>query len=299
MLAVQRIDHVSMAAPDWRQQHDFLRDLFGFSFVKEIGPAELKPFGGCSERIYGTDIGWEVITPDPRDPTGGFIQKFLDERGGMHHIAVEVKNVDEAVVELERLGLEPFGGISEDGDWRMAYIHPKDSSGILWQLYHLLRPDEPQPKGEEPTQGAVGYKRMDHVSMAVADLDAQIAWQERVLGMKVEARWQHPSGDFRGCTMSIPGTKLEFEIMTQTEKPSFITRFLEDRGPGLHHVCSEVESMDRAVAALRERGIEPHGGVRTSDWKYEVFIHPRDGGGVLFQLYEVRGDGKRASERSG
>ena len=54
----------------------------------------------------------------------------------------------------------------------------------------------------------------------------------------------------------------------------------------MHHICCEVASVEAAAAALREAGIEPFGGVTKSDWKTHTFIHPRDSGGVLFQLFE-------------
>jgi methylmalonyl-CoA/ethylmalonyl-CoA epimerase len=62
-------------------------------------------------------------------------------------------------------------------------------------------------------------------------------------------------------------------------------RFLRERGPGLHHVTFQVESVERATEALRQFGYTPFGGRDMGRYK-EVFVHPRDAGGVLFQLYE-------------
>ena len=54
----------------------------------------------------------------------------------------------------------------------------------------------------------------------------------------------------------------------------------------MHHVCIEVASVEAAAEGLRANGIEPFGGIIESDWKRHTFFHPRDSGGVLFQLVE-------------
>ena len=54
----------------------------------------------------------------------------------------------------------------------------------------------------------------------------------------------------------------------------------------MHHICCEVASVERAAEALREEGIEPFGGIIDSGWKKHTFLHPKDSGGVLFQLFE-------------
>ena len=75
-------------------------------------------------------------------------------------------------------------------------------------------------------------------------------------------------------------------ILEPLGENSFIEKFLNERGPGLHHVTLEVDDADAAASWLRECGIEPFGGPRVSyDWK-EMFVHPKASGGVLFQLYE-------------
>jgi methylmalonyl-CoA/ethylmalonyl-CoA epimerase len=75
--------------------------------------------------------------------------------------------------------------------------------------------------------------------------------------------------------------------MIQPSRPdSFVQKFIDSKRPGMHHICCQVESVEAAAEALRANGIEPFGGVIDSDWKKHTFIHPRDSGGVLFQLFE-------------
>jgi methylmalonyl-CoA/ethylmalonyl-CoA epimerase len=86
--------------------------------------------------------------------------------------------------------------------------------------------------------------------------------------------------------MRIPNSKLQFEIMAPSRPDSFVQKFIDARRQGMHHICCVVESVDRAAAALKANGIEPFGGVIESDWHRHTFIHPKDSGGVLFQLFE-------------
>ncbi len=282
LLPITRVDHISMAAADWRAQSAKLERLLGFTFLHswEAGPGQ--DFDGCVSRVRGTGIEFEVISPVGPD---SFVQKFLDQNGpGLHHITVEVEDIHAAAKELERLGLTPFGGVQDDGSWYVTYIHPKESGGVLWQLFVAHRPAPEVDR--EAGGGVVDLQRVDHVSMAVPDLDAQVAWQERVFGMTLLNRWEDEQLGYRGAELAIPGSRLKFEIIAPTREESFVQKFIATRRPGMHHVCCEVASVDRAVAALRAEGIEPWGGIIENDWKRHTFIHPRDSGGVLFQLFE-------------
>jgi len=282
LIAVTHIDHISMGAADAPKQQKLLERLLGFKFLYEFPKHDPMGFGGCTSQVRGTDMEFEVI--EPASPKS-FVQRFLDESGpGLHHIAVEVASIDEAVAEMERLGLTPFGGIATDSQWRFTFIHPKESGGILWQPFEWTRP--PRELDRNAGGGVVGLVRMDHVSMAVPDADSQVEWQAKVFGMELKGSWTDEQLGYHGRLMSIPNSKLEFEIVSPSRPDSFIQKFIAERRPGMHHICCEVESVEAAVAGLRREGIEPFGGIVENGWKKHTFIHPRDSGGVLFQLFE-------------
>jgi methylmalonyl-CoA/ethylmalonyl-CoA epimerase len=272
-----------MAAPAWKPQAEKLQHLLGFKLLHDFGTnSSAAGFAGCVSQVPGTEIEFEVLEPaGPRS----FVQKFLDEQGpGLHHITLEVDDLEAACAELERHGITPFGGITDDGQWRMTYIHPKDSGGILWQLFV---PKHKPPKVDRSTgRGAIGLRRIDHVSLAVPDLETAVAWHTRVIGMVEDGRWTDDEMAYTGCNLAIPGSKLRFEIIAPTGADSFVQKFIDRKRAGMHHICCEVESVDAAAQALRQNGIEPFGGIIASDWKRHTFLHPRDSGGVLFQLFE-------------
>lgn len=282
MLPLKRVDHISMAHPDWKSQAAHLQRLLGFRFLHNWDANGGSDFTGSVSQVRCTGIEWEIISPaGPKS----FVQRFLDEQGpGLHHITVEVHDLKEACAEMERQGMKPYGGIQNDGMWDLTYIHPKDSGGVLWQLFV---PRKPPPEVDRSAGGGVvDLQRVDHVSIAVPDLEKQADWQERVFGMVREGTWEEERLGYRGTVMTVPGSLLKFEIMQPTRPDSFVQKFIEQRRPGMHHVCCEVASVEAAAEALRREGIEPYGGVIESDWRKHTFLHPRDSGGVLFQLFE-------------
>jgi methylmalonyl-CoA epimerase len=271
-----------MAAPSWREQADRLQKLLGFKFLHNWEAKPGEDFAGCVSQVRGTGIEFEIIEPAGED---SFVRKFIEERGpGLHHITVEVEDIHATIAELERLGITPFGGLVDDGVWLLTYIHPKESNGILWQLFVPKEP--PRDIDRSAGGGIVDLQRVDHVSMAVTDIDRQAEWQNRVLGMQELNRWRDDELGYIGSIMSIPGSLLQFEMMQPTRPDSFVQKFIDTRRQGMHHVCCEVASVERAAEALRAEGIEPFGGIIESDWKKHTFLHPKDSGGVLFQLFE-------------
>jgi methylmalonyl-CoA/ethylmalonyl-CoA epimerase len=121
--------------------------------------------------------------------------------------------------------------------------------------------------------------------MVVAKLDDRLPMLTELFGMKVLERFDNPRAGYNGVTLEVPGSNTQWELLEPSSDDSFIARFLRDRGPGLHHVTFEVESVETATSALKQYGYEPFGGRSYPSYK-EVYVHPRDSGGVLFQLYE-------------
>jgi methylmalonyl-CoA/ethylmalonyl-CoA epimerase len=131
----------------------------------------------------------------------------------------------------------------------------------------------------------IGIKRLDHVCWAVHKLDDVLPLLTELMGMTVEGRFENPEVGFRGVGLRVPGGTGHFEVLEPYDEKSYLYKFLNEKGPGLHHVTFEVEDADRAAAAITGFGIKPWGGVNRSHGWVETFIHPADSGGVLFQFY--------------
>ena len=133
---------------------------------------------------------------------------------------------------------------------------------------------------------ALGWKRLDHVSIAAADPKAAAAFWRKLLGGEIDHFTVSPDGGFRVAMMHLPKRQTGLELIGPYDDDSFMQRFLRDRGPGVHHLTIEVEDIEQALAHVRDvMGIEPLDEPYDDyEWR-QFFVHPRDTGGVLIQFY--------------
>ena len=134
---------------------------------------------------------------------------------------------------------------------------------------------------------SLGWKRLDHLSLAVPDVAQSAAFYRKLFGATPDHDFRSEEEGWEGTLLHLPGRQLQLEFLQPVGPDSFLHRFLAGHGPGVHHITVEVDSIDDAVTFLREEmGVEP---VREifSDGKWrQTFIHPRDTGGLLVQLFE-------------
>jgi methylmalonyl-CoA/ethylmalonyl-CoA epimerase len=144
----------------------------------------------------------------------------------------------------------------------------------------------------------IKVKRIDHVAIAVADRDASARELSALFGLLPGAREEvssqatdvaflHPGGGSQGAT-GPAGEDAAIELCAPSagDGNAGLLRFLSHRGPGLHHVCFEVDDLPGALAALKAAGVRlidesPRPGARGHQ---VAFLHPSATGGVLFEL---------------
>ena len=129
--------------------------------------------------------------------------------------------------------------------------------------------------------------RIDHIAVLVDDLEKTLAFWRDGLGMEVSHQQDVPTEQARIAFLPVGDS--EIELVQPTTDDSGLRRYLEKRGPGMHHVCLQVDDIEAMLARLKARGIELiNEAPRTSaDGKKYAFIHPRSAGGVMVELYEL------------
>ena len=134
------------------------------------------------------------------------------------------------------------------------------------------------------------FTAVDHVGIAVADLDEAIAWYARIFGMQVVHEETNEEMGVREAMLRVgddpSGT--EVQLLAPLSPDTTIGRFLDRFGPGIQQLAYRVEDIDVVVSTLRERGIQllydtPRRGTAGARVN---FIHPKDAGGVLVELIE-------------
>ena len=130
----------------------------------------------------------------------------------------------------------------------------------------------------------VKAKGLDHVAIAVKDLEKAIAFYEKAFGLKLAEIEEVKSEKVR---TAIFGHGLgRIELICPTEPDTGVARFLEKRGEGLHHICIEVDDIEAALAELKAQGaplIDEVPKVGAGGAKI-AFIHPKGAHGVLTEL---------------
>jgi len=131
------------------------------------------------------------------------------------------------------------------------------------------------------------YQQIDHVGIAVTDLDSGIARYQELLGVSPSVRKRMEKDGIDAAMLDLGSTHVE--LIAPTGPESAISRFLEKHGEGMHHVAYRVDDIRAALAQLRGQGArlldeEPRVGVMGH---LVAFIHPQSAGGVLTELVEA------------
>ena len=141
-----------------------------------------------------------------------------------------------------------------------------------------------------PTLPAVGLLRIDHVGVAVPDLDEAIAFYAHAFGMRCVHQETNTDQGVREAMLAVGDDPAggRVQLLAPLGPQSPIARFLDRSGPGVQQVAYTVADVDATCAALRARGLRllydtPRRGTAGSRIN---FVHPKDAGGVLVELVQ-------------
>ncbi len=140
--------------------------------------------------------------------------------------------------------------------------------------------------GAEGTTGGGLLTEIDHVAIAVADLDAAVAWYEQVFGAQVVHREGVESDGVEEALLAVADSFVQ--LLTPTRADSPVAKFLGSRGEGLHHVGYRVADCAAALQAVKDSGgrvidERPRPGSRGTT---VAFVHPKAAFGTLIELVQ-------------
>ena len=132
------------------------------------------------------------------------------------------------------------------------------------------------------------FTHIDHVGIAVPDLDEAIAFYRDTFGMETVHEETNEEQGVREAMVAVGDSGSCIQLLAPLDESSTIAKFLDRSGPGLQQLAFRVRDLDEVSAVLRERGLrllydEPRRGTAGSRVN---FIHPKDAGGVLVELVE-------------
>ena len=129
-------------------------------------------------------------------------------------------------------------------------------------------------------------KKISHIAIVVPDINEALTFWQDALGLDLSHVENVPAQETRVAFLPTGGS--EVELVEPTNDTSGMARYMAKRGPGIHHICFEVEGIEGILAQLKAKGVqlineEPTIG---AGGKKVAFIHPKSTGGVLVELYE-------------
>lgn len=130
-------------------------------------------------------------------------------------------------------------------------------------------------------------KKIDHVALVVGDINEALGFWQDALGIELEHQEEVPRE--KSAIAFLPVGDSEIELVQPTSGDLGIANYLEKRGPGMHHICLEVDNIEEMLLKLKEkeiRLIHDQPVIADSGKKY-TFIHPKAAFGVLVELYEL------------
>ena len=132
------------------------------------------------------------------------------------------------------------------------------------------------------------FTAIDHVGIAVADLDAAVVFYRDTYGMRLAHEEVNEEQGVREAMMAVGDSGSHIQLLAPLSPESTIAKFLDRSGPGVQQVAYRVEDLEDVSAVLRDRGLrllydEPRRGTSNSRVN---FIYPKDAGGILVELVQ-------------
>jgi methylmalonyl-CoA/ethylmalonyl-CoA epimerase len=132
------------------------------------------------------------------------------------------------------------------------------------------------------------FSKIDHVGIAVPDLDEAIAFYRDTFGVVSVHEETNEEQGVREAMLAVGDGETRIQLLAPLSPESTIAKFLDRSGPGLQQLAYRVTDVEKVSAVLRERGVrllydQPRRG--TADSRIN-FVHPKDAGGVLVELVE-------------
>lgn len=126
--------------------------------------------------------------------------------------------------------------------------------------------------------------KLDHIAIAVKSIEERLKIWQHVLNLKLGFIKDVPDQKVKVAVLDING--LHIELLEPLEETSTISKFIEKKGEGLHHLCFEVENIESMLLNMKKQGIKLIDEVPKigASGKKIAFIHPKDMGGVLIEL---------------
>jgi methylmalonyl-CoA/ethylmalonyl-CoA epimerase len=130
-------------------------------------------------------------------------------------------------------------------------------------------------------------KAIHHIAFVVDDMEESLTFWRDALGIQMREMQALPSEKSQVAFLPLAGAELE--LVRPTSNDSGVGKYLAKHGPGMHHVCLEVDDIEAMLTQLKMKGVRLINDKPTlaADGKRYAFVHPESTSGVLVELYQI------------
>jgi catechol 2,3-dioxygenase-like lactoylglutathione lyase family enzyme len=264
--ASTRLDHVAVAVEQWsdawpRYVHELGGTWHSGGVNVGFSPAQLK---------YANGARIEIL--QPWEPASNpFLRRFLDHSGpGPHHLTFKVGDIEAALRQVGDAGFDPVGVRLDDPQWREAFLHPRQATGVVVQMAQAEHEwIGPAPEGF-PTGPLPPALSLRHVTHVVRHLDGALELFQGLLGGRITGRHIASEDGWEAVDVAWPGP-LALRLVspvTDADPTSTVRTWLGDRPGRIHHLAFELPDSgavgngpDAARAGVRVPGVVPGQGL--------------------------------------
>ena len=277
---LSKIHHVGIVVRNLEEAYGFYRDTLGLTLGKM---ATIEDQGVKAALLPVGESEIELLEPITADSG---VAKFLERKGGgLHHICFETDNVETELQGAKDKQIRLIDQTPRDGlAGRIAFLHPQACCSVLVEYAQPVDYTEHTSLLSQGRSRGFTAKRLDHVVIAVNDLDAAVATYQNNFGLEREEAKDVPALGLRNTFLPIGDAKIE--MVTPLGDKSPIGQFIEKKGEGMYLLSLDVDYLDGAIKAFAEKGIKAN--VIKGSAGDMAMISPKHTHGVLLQLLSRR-----------
>ena len=280
-----RVDHFSIAVHSIDRTLDFLSRYLPVVMSNQTRPGYTDEFRWCD--FYVGHVKLELI--ESARP-GSFVERFLERRGeGIHHLSIEIDQLDPLTERMERDGLRIVDRFSANEHEKTAFVSPRSAHGMLvqfWQVRDVAPPPAELTPRVARMPGLDVRMRFDHLSVAVRDIDTAMRFFRSYFPLDGEQPTHRGyAGDFDLKQFDIGPFRME--LVADANGASFVVPFLARRGEGFHHVSIDVDDLEPVLERMKADGVRIVDEANLGGGYKTAFVSPRSAHGVLIQFWQI------------
>jgi len=278
---LKKIHHVGIVVRKLEEAFEFYKDTLGLPLGKM---ATMQDQGVKAALLPVGESEIELLEPITADSG---VARFLEKKGGgLHHLCFETDDIETELQGAKDKGIKLIDQKPRTGlAGIIAFLHPQVCCSVLVEYAQPVDHSEHASLLGEARNRTFTAKRLDHVVVAVNDLEASVATYQKNFGLSREPAGEVPALGIRNTFMPIGDAKIEFVSPLGEKSP--IAQFLTKNGEGMYLLSLDIDYLPGALATLEAKGIKANV-AKASDGGELAFISPKHTHGVLLQLVSRR-----------